>query len=349
MRDGPGAGSRGNGAQADVLRRLEQQFHRQFEMEGGGRDSGADAGAAERTMRRHGAQDGVYDDSSGGADDSTDTSSSGASAGDESDHAYRGDENDVDATFDDLDDAVDLLHASKRPERTRSGKERSAPSPSAPAARACVPETVVFVDPAQKDSADAGSKRARKQFMSSKTEHLHRDAPADAEPEPGGSDREDDDQRANDRKLTELLSTTLFAPGAATASAAGKKRKMNSTTNETLARIFELSAADSLGKKGAPGHGWGEQQRRAQELGKMPSAMRAGIRRAAGERRDREIETQKELGLWNPAVHNKSRMVQGTSTERGTRNAPQKNRVRGIGSGVGSFRGGTLHVRVQDR
>lgn len=148
--------------------------------------------------------------------------------------------------------------------------------------------------------------------------------------------------RANDRKLAELLSTSLFAPGS------GKdKRKLTSTTNETLARIHELSTSDTL-QPHAAGSGWGEKQLRAKELGKMPARIRTGLRRAAGERREREIETQKELGLWNPQYQSQAQLNRGSATERGTRITEPKKRMRGIGSGVGSFRNGTLHLSQAD-
>ena len=148
--------------------------------------------------------------------------------------------------------------------------------------------------------------------------------------------------RANDRKLAELLSTSLFAPGS------GKdKRKLTSTTNETLARIHELSTSDTL-QPHAAGSGWGEKQLRAKELGKMPARIRTGLRRAAGERREREIETQKELGLWNPRYQSQAQLNRGSATERGTRVTEPKKRLRGIGSGVGSFRNGTLHLSQAD-
>ena len=180
--------------------------------------------------------------------------------------------------------------------------------------------------------------------MSSKIEDLHKEPVAAVSDAAKADSDDDDDQRANDRQLSELLSTTLFAPGTADTT---RKRKLTTTTNETLARVMELSSADTIGSR-APGTGWAEKKLKAQELGKVPARIRAGLRRAAGERRDRDIETQKELGLWNPKMQKQSRMTRGSETERGSRAMQPKKRQRGIGSGVGKFRGGALHLSEAD-
>ena len=225
---------------------------------------------------------------------------------------------------DDLEDDQDLM------ERAQTPKQR-------------IPETVVFSDPSRR-AQDTQSKSSRKQFMSSKIEDLHKEPVEAVRDTVEANSDDEDDQRANDRQLSELLSTTLFAPGTADTI---KKRKLTTTTNETLARVLELSSADTIGSR-APGTGWGEKKLKAQELGKVPARIRAGLRRAAGERRDREIETQKELGLWNPKMHKQSRMTRGSETERGSRATQPKKRQRGIGSGVGKFHGGALHLSEAD-
>ena len=91
--------------------------------------------------------------------------------------------------------------------------------------------------------------------------------------------------------------------------------------------------------------GWGATELKARELGRMPAAMRQGMRRAASERRARDIETQKELGLWQPA---KGKQNRATASERGKRATQPKKRIRGIGSGIGKFHGGTLHLSDAD-
>ena len=111
--------------------------------------------------------------------------------------------------------------------------------------------------------------------------------------------------------------------------------------------MLELSQADQPCAL-ATGTGWAEKKLKSRELGKMPARIRSGIRRAAGEKRDREIQTQKELGLWNPKLHKQSLMTRGSETERGSRAVQPKKRQRGIGSGVGKFRGGALHLSDAD-
>lgn len=77
----------------------------------------------------------------------------------------------------------------------------------------------------------------------------------------------------------------------------------------------------------------------------MPASIRQGQRRAASERRERDIETQKELGLWQPS---KGRQNRATATERGMKPTQPKKRLRGIGAGIGKYRGGTLHLSDAD-
>ncbi|PKI85981.1 hypothetical protein MVES1_000156 [Malassezia vespertilionis] len=261
-------------------------------------------------------------------EDESDTNSSSAMHGpDETD------EDESESNDDEFDDNENLIETA-----TEIPKMRAV---TAPERR--VPETVVFNDPRQGANSDPSPEQARKHFMSSKIEKINIDSVQRSQTPSNEQDEEGDaDMRANDRKLSALLSTTLFAPGS---TSLNKKRKLTTTTNENLARIVELSNVDTIGgAKAAPGTQFGEKTLKAQELGKMPARIRSGIRRAAGERRDREMETQKELGLWDPKQHKKSRMSQGTSTERGTKSVQTKHRERGIGSGIGKYRGGTLHL-----
>lgn len=247
----------------------------------------------------------------------------------EAEDSTEGDEADDDNDNDEFDDDNDLLAQSTAPHEQSEPQQR-------------MPETVVF---AESSAQPVGtSKSARRCFMSSKIEQINTDAKDPAPMPESTSDNDEEDQRDNDRKLTELLSTTLFAPGSS--AAGGKKRKLNTTTNETLARVMELSTSDNARSKAA-GSGYGEQELRKRELGRMPARMRAGLRRAAGERREREIATQKELGLWNPKLQKQSQLTRGTGTERGTRAAP-KQRMRGISSGIGKYRGGMLHLSDSD-
>jgi hypothetical protein len=147
---------------------------------------------------------------------------------------------------------------------------------------------------------------------------------------------------ANDRLLSELLSTTLFAPGTGTTS----KGKSNLSSNDTIARIMELSATEAQRKGQAVGRGWGENELKRQQLAKAPAAIRQGMRKAAGERRDKEREKAKELGTWHPSLK-QAYANQATATEMGLKKETRK-RQRGIGVGIGKFQGGMLKLSAQD-
>lgn len=332
----------GGGGQSDALRLLEQQFYQQFAVPGaaGERDgeseppAGDDAEAIEDEHRGgESEEEGFYEDSTDDA--GTDAASPNAAGSVPSDDSG-GDEFDEDILGEGPPEDL--------PQAGTSGTHEKEQSAGATAGRPRrVPETVVFSDPTTSYQVP---KSHRKQFMSSKIQEINRDPIERAQESARSGEDDEEDQWANDRKLSELLSTTLFAPGAANDT--GKKRKLNTTTNETLARVLELSNSDTLHAPGRAGSGWGATQLRAQELGRMPGAMRAGMRRAAGERRARELETQKELGLWHPSLHRKQQQNRATATERGAKPTQPKKRLRGIGSGIGKFRGGTLHLSDKD-
>ncbi|KAI3624137.1 hypothetical protein CBS14141_002565 [Malassezia furfur] len=323
------------------LRALEAQFYQQFAVPGEEPEAGDRAGAG--TSEEHSDDDrpsSSAQQSDAQSDNDDDDASEEDASDDDDDEEDDIDEVDEDANDDELDDGEDLLQSAMT--------QPPAPSTSAAPRRRPV-ETVVFSETRGAPSGASVPASARRNFMvrvclmqSSKIEKIN--AQDTAQPAAGSDDDEEgeEDQRANDRKLAELLSTSLFAPGTST-----HKRKLNTTTNETLARVMELSTSDTLHAHAA-GSGWGEKQLRAQELGKMPARIRAGLRRAAGERRERDIELQKELGLWNPRYQNHAQLSRGSATERGSRPTEPKKRMRGIGSGVGSFRNGTLHLSEAD-
>lgn len=322
------------------LRALEEQFYKQFAVPG--KDSVNNVKGEEKEDEEDEDEDEEDEDEDHVKEDDDEEDDEDDEDEDEDEDDYESGENN-----EDLDDDEDLLQAamSSRPPAPKAPAQ--APAPTKPRR---VPETVVFSD---KPSAPAAplSASARRNFMvrhtpltqSSKIEKI--DAKEESRPTRADEDEdEEEDQRANDRKLAELLSTSLFAPGSSSSS---QKRKLTTTTNETLARVMELSTTDTLDAHAA-GSGWGDKQLRAQDLGKMPARIRAGLRRAAGERREREIATQKELGLWNPKLQSHSQQSRGTATERGSKATQPKQRARGIGSGIGSFRGGTLHLSDAD-
>ena len=324
------------------LRALEAQFYQQFAVPGQEPEAGdrASAGTSEEHSDDDRPSSSAQQSDAQSDDDDDGASEEDASDDDDDDDDDEDDEGEEDANDDELDDGEDLLQSAMT--------QPPAPTTSAASRRRPV-ETVVFSETRGAPSGASVPASARRNFMvrvclmqSSKIEKIN--AQDTAQPAAGSDDDEEgeEDQRANDRKLAELLSTSLFAPGTST-----HKRKLNTTTNETLARVMELSTSDTLHAHAA-GSGWGEKQLRAQELGKMPARIRAGLRRAAGERRERDIELQKELGLWNPRYQNHAQLSRGSATERGSRPTEPKKRMRGIGSGVGSFRNGTLHLSEAD-
>ena len=324
------------------LRALEEQFYKQFAVPG--KESVNNVKGEEEEEEEEEEEDGEGEDEDEDDEDEDDVNDNDDEEDDEDE-----DEDDYESgeNNEDLDDDEDLLQTAMSSKAPAPKASAQAPASTKPRR---VPETVVFSD---KPSAPTPplSASARRNFMvrptpltqSSKIEKI--DAKEEARPTRADDEEDDEeDQRANDRKLAELLSTSLFAPGSSSSS---QKRKLTTTTNETLARVMELSTTDTLDAHTA-GSGWGEKQLRAQDLGKMPARIRAGLRRAAGERREREIATQKELGLWNPKLQSHSQQSRGTATERGSKATQPKQRARGIGSGIGSFRGGTLHLSDAD-
>ena len=179
-------------------------------------------------------------------------------------------------------------------------------------------------------------------LQSSKIEKIGKEeelAEEEGKDEDKGEDEEEEEQlETNDRLLSKLLSTTLFAPDSE-----GSKKL---SSNETLARILELSASETKRNGTAIGRGWGQAELKRRELSKMPAAHRAGIRRAAGERRDKEREKAKELGTWHQSTKQQY-ASQSTALERGTKKETRK-RQRGIGVGIGKFQGGQLKLSARD-
>ncbi|PWZ01602.1 hypothetical protein BCV70DRAFT_199033 [Testicularia cyperi] len=204
-------------------------------------------------------------------------------------------------------------------------------------------ETIVFGSEAKPDvSEQKASKQGWKAFMSSKIEKIDKTADSIEASSLNDAERQEEKQLvANDRLLSELLSTTLFAPGSG-----GANGKQNLSSNDTLARIMELSATETQRKGQAIGRGWGEKEFKRQQLSKMPAAIRQGMRKAAGERRDKERDKAKELGTWHPSMKH-SYSNQATVTERGNKKETGK-RQRGMAVGIGKFQGGMLKLSAQE-
>ncbi|KAJ9478710.1 hypothetical protein PHBOTO_002206 [Pseudozyma hubeiensis] len=206
-----------------------------------------------------------------------------------------------------------------------------------------VVQTVVYGGEARPDADELKeAKKGWKAFMSSKIDKIGAEDQASVTKLSTAEEEEEKQLVANDRLLSELLSTTLFAPGTGNTS----KGNSNLSSNDTIARIMELSATDSQRKGQAIGRGWGENELKRQQLAKAPAAIRQGMRKAAGERRDKEREKAKELGTWHPSLK-QAYSNQATATEMGLKKENRK-RQRGLGMGIGKFQGGMLKLSSQE-
>lgn len=161
----------------------------------------------------------------------------------------------------------------------------------------------------------------------------------------GAADEDDDEERsslANDKALSHLLSTTLFAPG----TSIGASASVGLSHRDTAARLAELSASTTSRKGAASGRGWGEARVKADALAAMPAQMRAGMRKAEAERTTKEVERAKELGVYHPSLKRGLGRTPGADLIMGTREKDRKARTRqkGMGVGVGRFKGGMLHL-----
>lgn len=244
-------------------------------------------------------------------------------------------------------DEMDLLFGTTQQSATQEPQTVEAASSSkqakkrAPKARAV--ETVVFGGESRPDADELkDAKKGWKAFMSSKIDKIATEDQAAAHKPTTAEEEEEKQLVANDRLLSELLSTTLFAPGTGTTS----KGKSNLSSNDTIARIMELSATETQRKGQAIGRGWGENELKRQQLSKAPAAIRQGMRKAAGERRDKEREKAKELGTWHPSFK-QAYANQATATEMGMKKETRK-RQRGLGMGIGKFQGGMLKLSSQE-
>ena len=242
-------------------------------------------------------------------------------------------------------DEMDVLFGStKKPSDTdekQNGIGSSSGKKKVPKSRAV--ETVVFGGESRPDADQLkDAKKGWKAFMSSKIDKIAAEDQAAATKLTTAEEEEEKQLVANDRLLSELLSTTLFAPGTGNTS----KGKANLSSNDTIARIMELSATDAQRKGQAIGRGWGENELKRQQLSKAPAAIRQGMRKAAGERRDKEREKAKELGTWHPSMK-QAYASQATATEMGLKKETRK-RQRGLGMGIGKFQRGMLKLSSQE-
>ncbi|CBQ71003.1 conserved hypothetical protein [Sporisorium reilianum SRZ2] len=256
-------------------------------------------------------------------------------------HATTAQNDDVNSIAREQDEMDVLFEAKSKPASATSNGTASSNKKKAPKSRAV--ETVVFGGESRPDADELrDAKKGWKAFMSSKIDKIATEDQAAASKLTTAEDEEEKQLVANDRLLSELLSTTLFAPGTGNTS----KGKSNLSSNDTIARIMELSATDTQRKGQAVGRGWGENELKRQQLSKAPAAIRQGMRKAAGERRDKEREKAKELGTWHPSLK-QAYSNQATATEMGLKKETRK-RQRGLGMGIGKFQGGMLKLSSQE-
>lgn len=168
----------------------------------------------------------------------------------------------------------------------------------------------------------------------------------DGTPEDG---EDDTNMLANDRALSELLSTTLLAPGAQDTRRASGKQNLGS--NATLERLLELSKPTLTSHAASVGRGLGSSTLKAQDMGRMPIHMRHGMRRAEQQRAERSLTKEKELGNYHHSIKGLvGGRREGTDLIMGEtdKNKEKRQRQRGLAMGVGSFKGGTLRISDRD-
>lgn len=159
-----------------------------------------------------------------------------------------------------------------------------------------------------------------------------------------GEDAADEaEQMTNDRELSHLLNTTLFARGEQRGSGSSSS-KPDLSSHDTLSRILDLSSSSSARKGQTFGRGHGDKALKAQQLSQMPSKMRQGIREAAGERAAKEVERKQELGLLNSKYSRKLMGRQVADATMTGKKAASRDRDRGLSIGVGKYKNGTLHL-----
>ncbi len=96
------------------------------------------------------------------------------------------------------------------------------------------------------------------------------------------------------------------------------------------------------GGSGVVGRGFGELafQRSQHGHGSAPTKMQYGLLKAQKEREKKDVEKQKELGIYDP------RLRKGEARRGGGKD--ESKRERGIGMGVGKFKNGALHISKKD-
>ncbi|PWN37128.1 uncharacterized protein FA14DRAFT_10300 [Meira miltonrushii] len=227
------------------------------------------------------------------------------------------------------------------------------------------PETVVFGESSSGTSIP--NQGGWRKFMSSKVEtrkdKLEEEAnKAAAEKQKkknksssgdGAGDEEDAEKEkemmTNDRALSDLLSTTLFAPQSEGIKKANGKPNLSS--NSTLSRLMELSKPTLTDQAKSVGRGLGSSMFKAKEMGKMPASMRHGLRKAELQKQADQLEKAKELGIYHQSIKGLiGKGADGSDLVLGTKKKDHKARTRdkGLSMGVGRFAGGTLKLSKEE-
>lgn len=193
-----------------------------------------------------------------------------------------------------------------------------------------------------KDKFDEDAQKAKIEKQKRKAKHAGVSVAGDDD-----EDEEEKVQTTNDRALSQLLSSTLFAPE----SQESRKKASNGapilSSNATLSRIMELSQPTLTGDAKSVGRGLGNSLLKANELGKMPANMRHGIRKAQKEKQAEELEKAKELGIYHQSIKGLlGKGAEGADLVQGSRDKDRKARSRqkGLSMGVGRFSGGALRL-----
>lgn len=153
----------------------------------------------------------------------------------------------------------------------------------------------------------------------------------------------------NDRALSDLLSTTLFAPQSESIKKANGKPNLSS--NSTLSRLMELTKPTLTDQAKSVGRGLGSSMFKAKEMGKMPASMRHGLRKAELQKQADELEKAKELGIYHQSIKGLiGKGAEGSDLVLGTKKKDHKARTRdkGLSMGVGRFAGGTLKLSKEE-
>lgn len=238
------------------------------------------------------------------------------------------------------------------------------------AVQKAAPQTIVFGEASNARTSSGGGGEATsgwKSFMSSKVKtrtdeekaasrRLATKKSPNAKIDNQNEDKEEkDDQdekqaQSNDKALSELLSTTLFAPGGAGSITRRSNGKPILGSNDTLAKLLELSQPTTNGKAQNQGRGYGEAMLKSQNMAKMPLTIRHGLRRAEMEKQDKELQRQKELGNYHHSIKSLITKKDGLDLIMGTKDKDRSKRTRekGLSMGVGKFSGGMLKLSEQD-